>query len=65
MLDHRPADPDVLYRLAWACAHAGAYDAALQWRGAALAIRPVLAALADQEPTFAPCRLQDPAAPPP
>jgi tetratricopeptide (TPR) repeat protein len=59
VLDHRPADPDVLYRLAWACARAGDYDDALQWLGAALAIRPALVALADQEPAFAPCRLPE------
>lgn len=59
VLDHRPADPDVLYRLAWACARAGDYDDALQWLGAALALRPALVALADQEPAFAPCRLPE------
>jgi tetratricopeptide (TPR) repeat protein len=59
VLDYRPADPDVLYRLAWAWARAGDYSEALQWLGAALAIRPALAALADQEPAFAPCRLPE------
>jgi tetratricopeptide (TPR) repeat protein len=59
VLDYRPADPDVLYRLAWAWARAGDYGEALQWLGAALAIRPALAALADQEPAFAPCRLPE------
>lgn len=59
VLDYRPADPDVLYRLAWAWACAGDYGEALQWLGAALAIRPALAALADQDPAFAPCRLPE------
>ena len=63
VLDYRPADPAVLYSLAWAWARAGDYREALQWLGAALAIRPALAALADQEPAFAPCRLFDTASP--
>ena len=59
MLDYRPADPDVLYRLAWAWARAGDYGEALQWLGAALAIQPALVALAEQEPAFAPYRLPE------
>jgi tetratricopeptide (TPR) repeat protein len=59
VLDYRPADPDVLYRLAWAWARAGDYGEALQWLGAALAIQPALVALAEQEPAFAPCRLPE------